>query len=179
MPRLFFALRPVEEQGAALLADFEFRFAEHGISVIPPGNLHATLCFLGVVDAARVPALREAASRVHGRKVSLRFDALEYWAKPQIVCATASPAGVVGADTLARAICDEVIAAGFSPDIKPFRAHLTLARKVRAAKGAKLALPQTLQPGFVVRCENFELMESRRGERGSIYSVVESWPLDG
>lgn len=179
MARVFFALQPSAEQGAALLADFEFRFAEHGIAVIPPDNLHATLCFLGAVEAERLPALREAASRVHGRKVSLRFDALEYWAKPQIVCATASPAGVVGADTLARAISDEVIAAGFSPDIKPFRAHLTLARKVRAAKAAELALPQTLQPGFVVRCENFVLMESRRGERGSIYSVVESWPLDG
>jgi len=28
-----------------------------------------------------------------------------------------------------------------------------------------------------VRCENFVLMESRRGPDGSIYSVVESWPL--
>jgi RNA 2',3'-cyclic 3'-phosphodiesterase len=179
MPRLFFALRPGAEQGAALLAEFEARFAGHGIAVIPVGNLHATLCFLGAVEAARVPALSEAASRVHMRKVSLRFDALEHWVKPRIICATASPSGVVGADTLARAISDEVIAAGFSPDIKPFRAHLTLARKVRAAQAEALALPQSLQPGFVVRCEEFVLMQSRRGERGSIYSVVESWLLDG
>lgn len=179
MPRLFFALQPGQEQRAALLAEFEARFAAQQVAMIPAGNLHATLCFLGVVDAARVPALREAASRVHMHKVSLRFDALEHWVKPKIVCATASAAGVVGADALARAISDELIAAGFSPDIKPFRAHLTLARKVRVAQAEALALPQSLQPGFVVRCEEFVLMQSRRGERGSIYSVVESWPLDG
>jgi 2'-5' RNA ligase len=175
--RLFFALQPTAEQSAALLQDFSERFASHGIVPVPPGNVHATLCFLGTVPQERLPALREAAARVRGRRVSVQFDTLEYWAKPQILCATASPRGEAGAKLLARAITDEVIAAGFSPDIKPFRAHLTLARKVPAAHAAKLALPQSLQPGFVVRCQEFVLMESRRGERGSIYSVIDSWPL--
>jgi RNA 2',3'-cyclic 3'-phosphodiesterase len=140
MPRVFFALQPTAKQSAELLADIEFRFSAQKLAAIPAGNLHSTLCFLGAVEAERFPALREAASRVRGRKVSLRFDALEYWAKPQIICATASPSGVVGADMLSRAISDEVIAAGFSPDIKPFRAHLTLARKVRASQAETLAL---------------------------------------
>jgi 2'-5' RNA ligase len=179
MLRLFFALQPTAEQGAALLADVERQFAGHGLVAIPVGNVHATLCFLGAVDAVRVPVLREAAARVEGRRLSLRFDALEYWARPQIVCATASPAGVLGADLLARAIGDEVIAAGFSPDIKPFRAHLTLARKVRRDQAERLALPQPLQPSFVMRCDEFVLMQSSRGENGSVYTAIDRWPLQG
>lgn len=187
MPRLFFALQPAADRGAALLADFEARVAAHvaphvagqGIPAIPAGNLHVTLCFLGAVDAARVAALRAAAARVRSPRVSLRFDTLEYWGRPRILCATASPAGMVGVDALARAVSDEVIAAGFSPDIKPFRAHLTLARKVSAAQAAALVLPQALEPGFVVHGDRFVLMESRRSEHGSVYSVIESWPLDG
>ena len=58
--------------------------------------------------------------------------------------------------------------AGFSPDLKPFRAHVTVARKVRD--------PQPLELGAPVHwsCAVLALMESRSGGRGSVYSVVES-----
>jgi 2'-5' RNA ligase len=177
MPRLFFALRPTAEQGAALLADIEQRFAGRQVVCIPAGNLHATLCFLGSIDETRLPALRDAAARVRCGPVSLEFDALEYWAKPHILCATASPGGVAGADVLARLLADEVIRAGFSPDIKPFRPHLTLARKVRAAQAQTLGLPQPLQPRFVIRSDEFLLMESRRDEHGSVYMPRDRWAL--
>jgi 2'-5' RNA ligase len=86
---------------------------------------------------------------------------------------------VVDADALARAIANEVIAAGFSPDIKPFRAHLTLARKVSRVQAEALALPQSLQPAVVFRCDEFVLMQSSRGEQGSVYTAVDRWPLEG
>src|SRR5262245_33254380 len=120
MPRLFFALQPADQQGAALLANLESRFAAQSIVAIPPGNVHATLCFLGEVEDARIPALCEAAAHVRGGEVSVSFDFLEYWAGPKIICATASPSGVVGADALSRAILDELTRAGFAPDVKPF-----------------------------------------------------------
>jgi 2'-5' RNA ligase len=177
MPRLFFALQPAAEQGAALLANLETSFGAQRVVAYPASKLHATLCFLGSIDEARLPALLEAAARVRCGRVSLRFDALEYWDKPRILCATASPDGVVGADVLASAISDEVVRAGFSPDLKPFRPHLTLARKVRAAQAEALGVPRTLQPGFVVLGDEFVLMESRRDERGSVYAVVDRWAL--
>jgi 2'-5' RNA ligase len=160
-----------------LLAQVAPALAVQQISPIPATNLHATLCFLGAVAPEKLPALCDAASRVRSRGVSLAFDTLEFWPRPKIICATASEQGAAAAAALARAVCDEVVAAGFSPDIKPFRAHLTLARKILAAQAAALALPQSLQPGFVVRCAEFVLMESRRGETGSIYSAVANWPL--
>ena len=109
---------------------------------------------------------------------TLRFDALEYWSKPKILCATAADdIAAAPARVLAQRLGEGALAAGFTPDIKPFRPHLTLVRKVRAARASALTWPQTLEPGFVLRCEKFALMQSRPGERGSIYSVVESWPL--
>jgi 2'-5' RNA ligase len=175
--RLFFALQPTKEQGEALLEQVAPLFAGQQIPSIPASNMHATLCFLGAVAREKLPALMAAAARVRNRGVSVAFDVLEHWPRPRIICATGPEAGSTPASALARALGDEVVAAGFSPDIKPFRAHLTLARKVRADQAKSLALPRALQPGFVVHAERFALMESRRGEGGSIYSVVESWPL--
>ena len=177
MPRLFFALQPTAEQSEALLARMTAVFAAQSLATIPAGNLHATLCFLGAVDEEKLPALREAAARIRHRSVSISFDTLEYWPTPKIICATASTEGSSAAAELAAALSAELLASGFSPDIKPFRAHLTLARKVSAEQAAALALPQAMQPGFVVRSAEFALMESRRGEQGSIYSAVDSWPL--
>ena len=77
------------------------------------------------------------------------------------------------ADNLGR----DATAAGFHPDIKPFRPHLTLARKIHPATAARCDWPQNLSPPLLVRCDRFVLMESRRGESRSIYSVVDSWPL--
>jgi 2'-5' RNA ligase len=177
MPRLFFALQPSLEQSETLLAGLAPEFATHGLAAIPVGNLHATLCFLGAVEPEKLPALRAAASRVRARRVSLEFDVLEYWPAPGIICATASGERVALAAALAAALGDELIAAGFSPDIKPFRPHLTLARKVSATQAGSMALPRPFQPGFVVRATEFVLMDSRRGEQGSIYSARDSWPL--
>jgi len=69
------------------------------------------------------------------------------------------------------------VAAGFAPDIKPFRAHLTLARKIAPTTAATAPLPLPLVPPTVLRAENFLLMSSRREDGVSIYSAVDSWPL--
>ena len=113
---------------------------------------------------------------MRGRPVRLRFDALEFWEKPKILCATASRDSSSAAE-LSIALGEARVAAGFSPDIKPFRAHLTLARKISAAQAATVPWPLPLEPPMVVRCDQFVLMESRRDDAGSIYSAVDSWPL--
>ena len=177
MPRLFFALQPTAEQSEALLARMTAVFAAQSLATIPEGNLHATLCFLGAVDEEKLPALREAAARIRHRSVSISFDTLEYWPTPKIICATASTEGSSAAAELAAALSAELLASGFSPDIKPFRAHLTLARKVPAEAAAVVPFPLPLSPPLRVHCDRFVLMQSRREEGRSIYSVVESWPL--
>jgi 2'-5' RNA ligase len=175
--RLFFALQPTSTQATGLLARASLLVTRLQAQSVPPGNLHATLCFVGAVAPEKLDALKAAAAGVRCPAVELRFDALDYWNKPRILCATA-PDLRDNAQALARILTAAVISAGFSPDQKPFRAHLTLARKVAAAAAAQLEWPSPLTPPMAVHCDRFALMQSRREESGSVYSVVDSWALD-
>ena len=174
--RLFFALQLAPGQNAALAAQVAPLAAQLGAQASPAENLHATLCFVGELEDARLDALRAAVAGLRGRPVMLCFDALEYWEAPKILCATSSRDSS-SASELSMALGEAAVAAGFSPDIKPFRAHVTLARKISAAQAATVPWPLPLDPPLVMRAEKFVLMESRRNEAGSIYSGVDSWPL--
>ena len=176
MLRLFFALQPSLAQNTALTAYVAPLVAQLEGRAVPAENLHATLCFIGAVEEARLDALRAAAASIRGRPIRLRFDALEYWETPKVLCATSSRDSSEASE-LAIALGEAAVAAGFSPDIKPFRAHLTLARKVDHVRAASCEWPRPLTPPFVIDCDRFVLMESRRSESGSIYSAVDTWPL--
>jgi len=176
MFRLFFALQPSLAQNTTLTAYVAPLIAQLEGRAVPAENLHATLCFIGSAEEERLDALRAAAASLRGRPVRLRFDALEYWETPKVLCATASRDSSEATE-LAIALGEVAVAAGFSPDIKPFRAHLTLARKIAAAQAAMVPLPLPLEPPMVMRADKFVLMSSRREGERSIYSAVESWPL--
>ena len=176
MLRLFFALQPNAVENAALVERASPWVSRLKAQRVPAENLHATLCFIGAIEAARLDALRAAAATLRGRPVRLFFDALEYWETPKILCATASRDSS-SASELSIALGEAAVAAGFSPDIKPFRAHLTLARKISAAQAATVPWPLPLESPTVMRADKFVLMESRRNDAGSVYSAVDSWPL--
>ncbi len=139
MLRLFFALQPTPEQNAALAAQAAPLVAQLGAQGSPVENLHVTLCFIGVIEAERLEVLRAAVTTLRGRPVSLIFDTLEYWETPKILCATSSRDSS-SASELSIALGEAAVAAGFTPDIKPFRAHVTLARKISAAVAADCAV---------------------------------------
>lgn len=176
MHRLFFALQPSAAIAAQTMAVAAPWLAALQVEPVPASNLHATLCFMGAVAPERLDQLRAVAAGVRARPVELEFDEFDYWDKPRVLCACASRPSTEAA-ALSIALREATIAAGFAPDAKDFRPHLTLARKILPALAEKISWPQKISPGFVVRCEEFVLMESRRGEQGSIYSVVDSWPL--
>jgi 2'-5' RNA ligase len=150
--------------------------AELGVQPVPVTNLHATLCFIGAVEPERLDALRVAAAQVRALRCELEFDTFEYWETPRILVAGATQESAA-ANALSLALQEAASAAGFSPDVKPFRAHLTLARKISPTAAQKISWPLKISPGFVVTSDQFALMESRRGEQGSVYSVIDKWPL--
>jgi 2'-5' RNA ligase len=174
MLRLFFALQPTPEQKTALAGQVAPLVAQMGAQAVRADNLHATLCFIGALESEKLESLRAVAAKVRGRRVTMRFDALEHWEIPKVLCATTGEESE-SARELAAALAQVSSAAGFTPDLKPFRAHLTLARKV--SRDLSVEFPQQLAPPTILRCDQFVLMQSRREEGGSIYSAVDCWPL--
>jgi len=173
--RLFFALWATAEERRALSAAAAAAVGSSGGRAVPQENLHVTLAFLGQVPAARTAELAALAHRVGtngalaGTPLLLQFERLAYWHAPQILVAL-STAGAAAA-ALAAALQREASAAGFLPDLKPFRAHVTVARKVTHAAAS------TPLPSVSWKCAEFVLVESRTVATGSVYSVLESYLL--
>ena len=173
--RLFFALWPTEAQRNALAGATLDTVRSGGGRPVPSLSLHTTLSFLGSVPERRIQDLGSIARRVAGASavgaapLLLEFDHIEYWKKPRILCVVAqgeSPQVLALADALAK----EAVGAGFNPDLKPFRPHVTLARKVSHP------IPTTNMDPVVWRLTEFALVESRTEPGGSAYRVLASFP---
>jgi 2'-5' RNA ligase len=183
--RLFFALWPDESMREAMTQATRRAARASGGRPVPAENLHVTLAFLGPVPERRLPRLAEIARNVAGalgarcdsagtsaEALELLFDRLEHWRATHLLCALAAepPARVAA---LARALQDRLVADGFAPDLKPFRPHVTVARKVLHASAAGKMHP------VAWRFTELALIESRTLREGALYSVVESYPLCG
>ena len=178
MLRLFFAVQPGADQNATLVEAVAPLVAQLEAQRVPAENLHATLCFIGAVPEEQLPLLEAAAISVRGAVATLDFDRLEYWPQPKVLCATsADDSGLAPLLDLAQQLGTASRAAGFTPDIKPLRVHLTLARNVHGERAASCEWPMVLASPVSARCDRFALMRSDRGASGSVYSVVNSWPL--
>jgi 2'-5' RNA ligase len=178
MARLFFALLPETIERAALHALACAWSARSGGRAPGANDLHLTLCFIGEVADTRMPALCEAAASVRANALELGLRELDYWPQARVLCAIAGvDEGSRSAAQLAAAIVAAVSQAGFAPDGKPFRPHLTLVRKVVAASIAGEAWPQPLATPVVLRCDRFVLVRSDAGLEGSVYTHLQSWPL--
>jgi 2'-5' RNA ligase len=181
--RVFFALWPNEEVRAALAHATHKAVRASGGRPVPTHNLHATLLFLGSVaesclaDLIAVGSLVASASEVRASAPELVFERIEFWAKAHVLVATtAVPAGGPAhavAVALADMLLRETSRLGLTPDLKPFRAHVTLARRVvRVSRSFDMRAVHWALNGFA-------LVESRTAPEGSQYSVLESFALNG
>jgi RNA 2',3'-cyclic 3'-phosphodiesterase len=174
--RLFFALWPDESMQKDLAHAARKVVKAAGGKPVPVENFHLTLAFLGSVPESSLEALRAIAERVadacdpQRETFEVTLDRIDYWPKSQIVCATATRRPQAAED-LAQVLKRELVAGGFAPDLKPFRAHVTLVRKV-ARVTHELDMPNV---SWTFR--GFSLMESRTDPSGSLYSRKESWAL--
>jgi 2'-5' RNA ligase len=170
--RLFFALWPVEPLRRTL--------AGRVAALAPPGTgrtqrpdqLHLTLEFLGAVPAARLPDVREAAAAVRAEPFELVLDAMEYWRRPRVLCLVARelPPALAG---LVGSLRAELASRGFETEFRPYRAHLTLARKVGQPPGLAPTDPVPWP------ATDFALLESMTERAGSIYRPLGEWSLQG
>jgi 2'-5' RNA ligase len=163
MLRLFFAVELGDAARArtARIAD-ALRAAAGGRDVrwVRAESLHVTLRFLGATDPGRVPDLaREVGAATRGIApfaMSLGGVGLFPSARrPRVVALALVPEAPLAA--LAAAVERGVVAAGFPPEPRAFRAHLTLGR---TREHGRFALAADVTASVTAPDESWDVMET-------------------
>jgi 2'-5' RNA ligase len=172
--RLFFAVLPDcatrDRIAAAAAAAFESLPVGATARAVMHSNYHVTLAFVGEVPGSQVPILRAIGGAQRIRRFALRFDAYEYWPKPEVVVAAAR----VVPEEMQR--CWQQLHQGLAVHrwalaAKRLRPHVTLARKLSQAPVLQA------MPAFDWPVREFCLMRSDTGGAQSAYTVIDTWPL--
>jgi 2'-5' RNA ligase len=178
--RLFFAVELPGEARAVLArlsdANREYRWSD-------PSLLHVTLAFLGEQPEERLDDLQQigadAASASRGGVLRLG-NAGQFGGKyaPRVLWVD------VAGDTeallaLQRRVDGGLRREGFSTEERPFRAHITLARRRESAHGGPPSgwPPEVEHAAF--KLDQLTLMQSRLSPRGPTYTPVFQFPLAG
>ena len=161
--RYFFAVWPPVATAAALegwAKKLEGR-------ITPAQKIHLTLAFLGPVAPERA---LEAARSVRARAHVLAIEKAQYWKHNRIVWAgpRETPAPLAA---LVEALHASLRHAGFTLEVRPFAAHVTLLRSAPPPR----ELPPL--PGVEWPVSEFTLVRSAISNKGSAYEIVQRFPL--
>lgn len=164
--RLFFALWPDDDARAELARVAESLELHHAARLVPPEKMHVTLAFMGNTSADQQSCFEQAADGVKGKPFRLVLDHFGHFPRPQMfwLGPTEYPE-VLG--VLVKRLVSALETCGFEPEQRPYRPHVTLARKVRGR-------PETGSASMEWSCDDFCLVESAGGK----YSVLRRWPLE-
>lgn len=169
--RWFFALWPDEALRNALDTLLDERLSARPGRRVASRNLHITLVFLGPLATDRLSCIGEAAARCAGApSFELVLDRISWWRQSQVMWlgpGSMPPAleALVGALRVHLADCEIPL------DPRPYRAHMTLMRKVRRRPSSFQIKPLKWRPA------EFVLVESEPVEHGVLYHRRAAWPL--
>lgn len=154
---------------------------------VPPANFHLTLKFLGDQEPAAVEgalaALRRAANRTLPFEMALSgLGAFGDGGRPRVLWAGVTE-GRGALEGLAEAVEREMAAAGFAPEARRFRPHLTLAR-IREGAPAPASLADYLvqeRDRFLgkLSVSGAVLMKSELRPSGPLYTPLGHAPFGG
>ena len=152
--RLFIALQPSPAFRDALVS-LQERLQAAGVTgrYLTPENLHLTLAFLGEQPGPDKAA--EALEALQAPAGELLLDHYEVFRRTEILYLAPREDGPARA--VAMALERELRSRGFRLEARPFKAHLTLCRRIRLPEGS-LPLPQQVR----VPAREAVLFESHR-----------------
>lgn len=176
MHRLFVAIDPPEAIKDQLI---DLMGGVAGARWQSDEQLHLTLRFIGEVDRHQANDIAAALASLHFPRFELQLAGAGTFDRRGQV--NALWAGVAPHDTLTalhRKVDQAVIRAGVPPEPRAYHPHITLARVNRETgplDGFVSRHGGLASPRFAV--EDFCLYESRLGTGGSVYTIVERYPL--
>lgn len=167
--RLFFALWPDAAARRALARVARARLRGPG-RVVAPELLHCTVLFLGSVHGNVRACMEAHAEGLTVPAFDLDLVRVGSWSRAGVLWA--APAATPPAlEALAAGLRAGAAACGLEVDRRPFRAHVTLARKV--SRGQR---PAGIDP-IPWHVDRYTLVASETRPEGPRYSVVREWPL--
>jgi RNA 2',3'-cyclic 3'-phosphodiesterase len=172
--RLFVALELAAEARGALV---EWRSREcselPGLRMVPPEDLHATLCFLGSRPAREIDEIAAACGVVAGEPVAETRFGEPVWLprrRPRVLAVELEDGG--GALARIQAVLSSALVEGgwYAPEARAYLAHVTVAR---VAKDARIKTSRlTAPPSVAVRCSRVTLYRSRLSPSGARYEPL-------
>ncbi|MDE2452704.1 MAG: RNA 2',3'-cyclic phosphodiesterase [Burkholderiales bacterium] len=129
--RLFLALWPDPATVEAILAWRSQWLWPPGCAAVDPGRLHLTLHFIGSVPAARVAEVAQGLAAPCPR-FEIEFGSAQVW--PRGIALLSPLAVPAELDALHTALGHRLAALGLALEDRPYRPHVTLARKAAAAR---------------------------------------------
>lgn len=170
MKRLFFTLWP-DDALRERIAQAACRYLEgRKARAVRANNVHLTLAFLGSVDEQAVDEVIAAGDLVRAAPFELALDRLETWRGARVACLTTQMVPAPLAALVAQ-LRSNVQARALPVDLKPFRAHITLARDWREAPLDCRIDPVRWPVG------EFMLAESPAAGGRADYRIIRTWPL--
>lgn len=135
--RAFFAVElgdSAREAAQRAAAELRRRDEVGVLRLTRPESLHVTLRFLGDVATERLGGLVECVTKEAAEVAPFEVELGELMAfpsarRPRVLAAAVEPAGPLA--QAAAAVERGCVAAGFAPEARPFRGHLTLGRMKR------------------------------------------------
>lgn len=139
---------------------------------VRPENLHATLVFIGGVDAQTRTRIEGLADRITVPPFVLRLEQLGFWRRAGLLWLGTAALPEALAKLVAE-LREGIAGYGVALDARPFLVHVTLIRKLRFARHTRAFRPIEWQ------VDRFALVESIAVALRSEYRVLRTWPLAG
>ena len=125
-------------------------------------NWHITLAYIGEFPENRIDEMFDAKQAITVEPFRLRFDRLEFWARPR-VAALVAPTVPSELEELVEALKQRMSFAGLEPEQRTYRPHVTVVRNARPFETQRLA------QAAVMEWSSFELVESVSEAGGVTY----------
>jgi 2'-5' RNA ligase len=150
-------------------------------TVVPPANWHITLRFLGRTDEAGYDRLLASLDSADlGRPFQIGLGPMGAFPRPTMatVLWLGVERGQERLEEVAAEVEEAVEVAGFEPEDRPFRPHLTLSR-IRPAEDVRELVESHDEAGPSWRCRSVVVYRSHLGRGGARYEPLETFRLSG
>lgn len=184
-PRPFFGLAVSDEARQVLAALVPPRSTPGAgaFKWVDPSLYHLTLAFLGNTPSSALPRLHELGQRVAAGAAPFTLTLSQPGSFGSRGGGAALWVGLAGELDALAALQSTLVAslrdALFDFDAKPFRPHITLARRRRDARQPPLTWPASRVPSAPIPVTELVLFESRLAPAGPSYHPRGAFPLGG